>query len=69
MGTTSKDKAGENGGKEDKADVAQIKKDIHQRARDIVSSLPLQFLLANKICNDAPSSFEAISPCRQYITV
>ena len=38
---------------EDKdADFEQIKKDIHQRAKKIVSSFPRQFAILNKICEN-----------------
>jgi hypothetical protein len=72
MGTTRKDVAGGKGEKEmekeKEVDFEQSKKDIHRRARRIVSSFPRVFCILNEICKDAEfpalnASFPSSSLC------
>jgi hypothetical protein len=59
MGTTQKGAAGDKGEKEEEkekekeVDFEQSKKDIHRRARGIVSRFGRVFCILNELCKDA----------------
>ena len=72
MGTTQNDAAGDKGEKEmekeKEVDFEQSKKDIHRRARRIVSAFPRNFCTLNELCQDAEfpavnASFPSSSLC------
>jgi hypothetical protein len=71
MGTTQKGAAGDKGEKEvekeKEVDFEQSKKDIHQRARGIVSRFGRVFCILNELCKDA--EFPALNASSPYLSL